>query len=99
MSACNYAGEELVTAGECSPPDGGNCANYAAFYCCARGGGTDECSENVSIPIIGNGDISSGRDVEHRRDTTGVSGIMIGGDLTLLLLFRCRRRLLLRGSS
>mgnify|MGYP003638534301 CR=1 FL=1 len=38
----------------------------------------DECSRSVSIPVIGNGDISSGIDVQHRRNTTGVSGVMIG---------------------
>jgi tRNA-dihydrouridine synthase B len=32
----------------------------------------------VSIPVIGNGDISCGEDVERRRETTGVSGVMIG---------------------
>lgn len=36
------------------------------------------CAAAVSIPVIGNGDISSGADVENRRRTTGVSGIMIG---------------------
>ncbi len=38
----------------------------------------DQCSREVSIPVIGNGDISCGEDVEHRRETTGVSGVMIG---------------------
>lgn len=38
----------------------------------------DQCSRTVSIPVIGNGDITSGVDVELRRKTTGVSGIMIG---------------------
>ncbi len=38
----------------------------------------DECSRTVSIPVIGNGDIGSGTDVEHRRNSTGVSGVMIG---------------------
>ena len=38
----------------------------------------DECSQTVNIPIVGNGDINSGADVKRRRDTTGVSGIMIG---------------------
>jgi len=38
----------------------------------------DRCSRSVSIPVIGNGDITSGADVELRRSTTGVSGIMIG---------------------
>jgi len=38
----------------------------------------DECSQTVAIPVIGNGDIGSGTDVEHRRSTTGVRGVMIG---------------------
>ncbi|MDF1823884.1 MAG: tRNA dihydrouridine synthase DusB [Verrucomicrobiales bacterium] len=38
----------------------------------------DKCSREVSIPVIGNGDISCGEDVEKRRQTTGVSGVMIG---------------------
>jgi tRNA-dihydrouridine synthase B len=33
---------------------------------------------SVTIPVIGNGDISTGKDVEHRKKTTAVSGIMIG---------------------
>ncbi len=38
----------------------------------------DECSRTVSVPIVGNGDIASGEDVERRRNSTGVSGVMIG---------------------
>jgi len=38
----------------------------------------DECTSSVSVPIIGNGDISSGADVEHRQNTTNVNGVMIG---------------------
>jgi tRNA-dihydrouridine synthase B len=38
----------------------------------------DACSRAVSIPVIGNGDIQSGMDVEGRRKSTGVSGVMIG---------------------
>lgn len=38
----------------------------------------DRCTSEVSIPVIGNGDISSGADVELRKQTTGVSGVMIG---------------------
>ena len=38
----------------------------------------NECSQAVTIPVIGNGDISTGKDVEHRKKTTAVSGIMIG---------------------
>ncbi len=36
------------------------------------------CAESVRIPVIGNGDISCGRDVEKRRRETRVSGVMIG---------------------
>jgi nifR3 family TIM-barrel protein len=35
-------------------------------------------AEAVRIPVIGNGDIASGADVEVRRAQTGVAGIMIG---------------------
>jgi tRNA-dihydrouridine synthase B len=38
----------------------------------------DQCSRAVSVPVIGNGDITSGADVARRRATTGVSGVMIG---------------------
>jgi len=38
----------------------------------------DACAKAVAIPVIGNGDISSGADVEKRRKTTSVSGVMIG---------------------
>jgi len=38
----------------------------------------DECSRSVSVPVIGNGDITSGADVARRRASTGVSGVMIG---------------------
>ena len=38
----------------------------------------DECARTVSVPVIGNGDISSGEDVKKRRDETAVSGVMIG---------------------
>ena len=37
-----------------------------------------ECAEAVSIPVIGNGDLASGVDVEVRKAATGVSGVMIG---------------------
>lgn len=37
-----------------------------------------ECAESVRIPVIGNGDIASGADVEKRRRETRVSGVMIG---------------------
>jgi len=38
----------------------------------------DQCARTVGIPVIGNGDLSSGVDVEKRRDTTAVKGVMIG---------------------
>ncbi len=38
----------------------------------------DACARSVSIPVVGNGDIANGRDVEHRMKTTAVSGVMIG---------------------
>jgi len=36
------------------------------------------CTEVTELPIIGNGDIASGRDVKKRKEQTGVSGVMIG---------------------
>ncbi len=38
----------------------------------------DECARSVNIPVIGNGDIGSGEDVEKRKSETAVSGVMIG---------------------
>ena len=38
----------------------------------------DECARSVNVPIIGNGDITCGEDVEKRRKETAVSGLMIG---------------------
>lgn len=38
----------------------------------------DACARSVGVPVIGNGDIASGEDVKHRRETTAVSGVMIG---------------------
>ncbi|NNM28438.1 MAG: tRNA dihydrouridine synthase DusB [Akkermansiaceae bacterium] len=38
----------------------------------------DECARAVRIPVIGNGDIASGADLRHRRESTAVSGVMIG---------------------
>ena len=32
----------------------------------------------VSIPVIGNGDLTSGADVARRRAETGIAGAMIG---------------------
>ncbi len=37
-----------------------------------------DCAANSGIPVVGNGDIASGRDVELRLRTTRVSGLMIG---------------------
>ena len=37
-----------------------------------------QCAEAVSIPVVGNGDITSGNDVEKRLRETSVSGLMIG---------------------
>lgn len=37
-----------------------------------------QCAEAARVPIIGNGDIATGADVERRRQQTKVSGIMIG---------------------
>ena len=30
------------------------------------------------MPVVGNGDLECGADIRHRRETTGVSGVMIG---------------------
>ncbi len=38
----------------------------------------DACTGAVSVPVIGNGDITSGADVARRQAGTGVRGIMIG---------------------
>ena len=38
----------------------------------------DECSHHVSVPIVGNGDLTTGEDIRIRRESTGVSGVMIG---------------------
>ncbi|MGI8604220.1 MAG: tRNA dihydrouridine synthase DusB [Verrucomicrobiales bacterium] len=37
-----------------------------------------ECAASARVPIIGNGDITSGADVEKRRTETKVAGVMIG---------------------
>lgn len=37
-----------------------------------------QCAEAAKVPIIGNGDISTGADVERHRRETKVSGVMIG---------------------
>lgn len=38
----------------------------------------DAAARAVKVPVIGNGDISSGADVKKRREETAVSGVMIG---------------------
>ncbi len=38
----------------------------------------DQCARAISVPVIGNGDIKNGRDVELRRSGTAVRGVMIG---------------------
>lgn len=37
-----------------------------------------QVAETVSIPVIGNGDITSAQDVKKRKETTRISGVMIG---------------------
>ncbi len=37
-----------------------------------------EAAAATRLPVVGNGDITCGADVEHRRRTTGVRGVMIG---------------------
>ncbi len=38
----------------------------------------DLCARQCSIPIVGNGDIASPQDVQRARESTAVSGVMIG---------------------
>ena len=37
-----------------------------------------QCTQVTDLPIVGNGDIATGADVKLRRETTDVSGVMIG---------------------
>jgi len=38
----------------------------------------DECARSIKVPVIGNGDIDSAEVLQHRKETTAVSGVMIG---------------------
>lgn len=38
----------------------------------------DACARAVAVPVIGNGDIATGEDLENRKRETAVSGVMIG---------------------
>lgn len=38
----------------------------------------DSCARAVSVPVIGNGDITNGADLRHRRESSAVAGVMIG---------------------
>ena len=38
----------------------------------------DRCARSVTIPVIGNGDITNGADLQRRKEETAVSGVMIG---------------------
>jgi tRNA-dihydrouridine synthase B len=37
-----------------------------------------DVARTVKVPVVGNGDISTARDVELRRSTSGVAGVMVG---------------------
>ncbi|MEN8795944.1 MAG: tRNA dihydrouridine synthase DusB [Akkermansiaceae bacterium] len=38
----------------------------------------DECAQSVKIPVIGNGDVDSAEILKNRKESTAISGIMIG---------------------
>lgn len=58
----------------------------------------DACAKAVSIPVIGNGDITTPQDVQRARETTAVSGIMIGrAAMTAPWLFRQAKHYLATG--
>lgn len=58
------------------------------------------CAEAVRIPVIGNGDLASGRDIEGRLRTTAVRGVMIGrAAMASPWIFRDARRWLEDGEA
>ena len=58
-----------------------------------------ECAELVKIPVIGNGDLASGRDIERRLRETKVRGLMIGrAAMASPWVFRDARRWLADGT-
>jgi len=60
----------------------------------------DACARAVSVPVIGNGDIRSGRDVARRRDETAVSGVMIGrAAMGAPWIFRDAKQFLAKGAE
>lgn len=59
-----------------------------------------QCAEAVRIPVIGNGDIQNGSDVEKRRSSTRVRGVMIGrAAMTYPWVFREARHFLEKGEQ
>ena len=57
-----------------------------------------QVADAVSIPVIGNGDITCATDVKHRRETTRISGVMIGrGAMSSPWIFREIRHYLATG--
>lgn len=58
----------------------------------------DACARHVAIPVIGNGDISTPQDVQRAKETTAVSGVMIGrAAMNAPWLFRQARSFLQTG--
>lgn len=59
----------------------------------------DACARNVSIPVIGNGDITTPQDVQRARENTAVAGVMIGrAAMNAPWLFRQAREYLSTGT-
>lgn len=59
----------------------------------------DRCARQAHIPVIGNGDICTPQDVQRARETTAVSGVMIGrAAMSAPWIFRQARRYLTDGS-